>query len=314
MSKEKRMESEYQSGRYLPEDLEKKILSKLPVRSLIRFKCVSKKWSSLITADSLFITSHLEHQHQFNSFTVLFLRPRSFGLDLSNHTCTSTRLMFLRDESNALELDQSHILTPICDRDLYIYDKELYIHDMTVFRNGLVCILTTFLKSWKTILWNPATREFRELPEPNLHADRIVVRETSINSWFDPHNKDYKLLRMAKIIAGYSHLDDSKEGLLVHEFSLKSNCWSEVKPYPRLTNDLLSGSKPTWTKQWTSGTPSVGRWCWEDLATFRVNRDEYRNMESSSPYVPFEEDDMSCWQVMKAFEYVESLVSVHPEP
>ncbi|GMN52861.1 hypothetical protein TIFTF001_022005 [Ficus carica] len=350
MSKEKRMESEYQSGRSLPEDLEKKILLKLPVRSLIQFKCVSKKWSSLITADSLFITSHLEHQHQFNSSTLLFLKPKTSRFDLFNQNCTPARLMFLRDKSNAVELDTSHILTPI-------YDRELYIYDMTVFR-------------------------------------------------FDPHNKDYKLLRMAKI-TDYSHLDDVKKRILVHVFSLKGNCWSEVKPYPRLgsclpssyveafnqksscvelngvlywlnvisddilsfeidgilsfdlgsgifgevdtprqcqcirelvkwegkslavivqnfplnefecwamqENDLSGGSKPTWTKQWTSGTPSVGRWCWEDPATFRVNRDEHGNMESSSLDVPREEDDMSCWQVENTFEYVESLVSVHPE-
>lgn len=308
--------------------------------------------------------------------------------------------MFLRDESNAVELDKSHIL-------IHIYDRELYIYDMTVFRNGLVCLLaSTFLKSWKTILWNPATREFRELPEPNLHVDGILIHDISINSGFDPQNKDYKLLRMAKI-TDYSHLDDVKKIILVHVFSLKSNCWSEVKPYPRLgsclpssyvqafsqksscvelngvlywlnvisddilsfeidgilsfdlssgifgeldtprqcqcirelvkwerkslavivqnfplnefecwamqENDLSSGSKPTWTKQWTSGTPSVGRWCWEDPATFRVNRDEHGNMESSSLDVPREEDDMSCWQVENTFEYVESLVSVHPE-
>ncbi|KAF3540201.1 hypothetical protein F2Q69_00025313 [Brassica cretica] len=34
---------------YIPFDLTEEILSKLPVKSLARFQCVSKLWSSLIT-------------------------------------------------------------------------------------------------------------------------------------------------------------------------------------------------------------------------------------------------------------------------
>ena len=53
----------------LPEDIVPDILKWLPVKSLVRFRCVSKSWHSLITSSS-FIHMHL-HFNQSRSLIIL---------------------------------------------------------------------------------------------------------------------------------------------------------------------------------------------------------------------------------------------------
>jgi hypothetical protein len=52
-------------GRDLPEDLSMEILSRLPVKSLICCKCISKSWYAVVTYPS-FITKHLKTSHNSN--------------------------------------------------------------------------------------------------------------------------------------------------------------------------------------------------------------------------------------------------------
>ncbi|MCI24237.1 F-box/kelch-repeat protein, partial [Trifolium medium] len=67
-----------QPPRFLPEELIIQILLRLPVRSLLEFKCVCKSWKTRIS-DPKFAKSHLEiltvnpsitHQHIFSSHCI----------------------------------------------------------------------------------------------------------------------------------------------------------------------------------------------------------------------------------------------------
>ncbi|KAL5769476.1 hypothetical protein ACOSP7_013630 [Xanthoceras sorbifolium] len=49
----------------LPEDMIIEILSILPVKSLIRFRCVSKSWYALVKSSS-FISKHLKKDHNIH--------------------------------------------------------------------------------------------------------------------------------------------------------------------------------------------------------------------------------------------------------
>ncbi|EEF35969.1 hypothetical protein RCOM_1028290 [Ricinus communis] len=54
---------------HVPEDIAIDILLRLPVKPLLRFKCVSKTWYSLIS-DPCFIKSHLQLSNNHKKFVV----------------------------------------------------------------------------------------------------------------------------------------------------------------------------------------------------------------------------------------------------
>ncbi|KAH0987544.1 hypothetical protein GBA52_014721 [Prunus armeniaca] len=60
----------------LPSTMIEEILSRLPVKSLCRFKCVSKPWSSLISEDPGFVASHLCKGFGEDIYDLLFRRRR----------------------------------------------------------------------------------------------------------------------------------------------------------------------------------------------------------------------------------------------
>ncbi|XP_042515312.1 F-box protein CPR1-like [Macadamia integrifolia] len=61
------------SSKNLPEDLIIDILSRLPVKSLLRFRCVSKPWCTLIT-DPSFIKMHLNRSLAINTNLTLIYK------------------------------------------------------------------------------------------------------------------------------------------------------------------------------------------------------------------------------------------------
>ncbi|KAL5787349.1 hypothetical protein ACOSP7_004298 [Xanthoceras sorbifolium] len=58
----------------LPEDMIIEILSILPVKSLIRFRCVSKSWYALVRSSS-FISKHLKNDHNIHLILMFLLWP-----------------------------------------------------------------------------------------------------------------------------------------------------------------------------------------------------------------------------------------------
>ncbi|CAN8305498.1 unnamed protein product [Cochlearia groenlandica] len=79
---EKKTSPQYSNGIHIPLDLTVNILSKLPVKSLVRFQCVSNLWSSLIL-DSMIITPTRSNPRRLP----LFIFPHWL---LNSSTCSST--------------------------------------------------------------------------------------------------------------------------------------------------------------------------------------------------------------------------------
>ena len=161
---------------YLPEEVVLEILQRLPVKSLIRFRCVSKSWNSLIKS-SAFINSHLTRSLSLSSNKLIF-RQRvdkpSFYPDLECYK--------LIDDTIDSSSDQiQHIDCPLTCR--------LFFHfNLIGSVNGLFCLH----ELERYVLWNPSIRKFITLPKTC-----ITVKTSSRNAFgFDPRTNDYKVVRI----------------------------------------------------------------------------------------------------------------------
>ncbi|XP_058214496.1 F-box/kelch-repeat protein At3g23880-like [Rhododendron vialii] len=177
----------------LPSEMTIEILSRLPVKSLLRFKSVCKTWYDLIETPD-FISKHLQTQSTLNPPSVLVT---SYHRETQKHTAS---LFFNVGFINgAVNLD-----FPLLDRiDSKNSGRRRFPVSVGTC-NGLVCISLSHY-GFPLILWNPCTRQFREIPNsewqwlddpyPDDNGDKMV---DGVSFGFGYHSSanDYKLIRI----------------------------------------------------------------------------------------------------------------------
>ncbi|KAB1201526.1 hypothetical protein CJ030_MR0G003213 [Morella rubra] len=179
----------------LPEDIIVEILLQLPVKPLLRFRCVSKRWFSLIS-DPHFAKSHFKRASE-----------RTQRLLLS----TSLRL-------GSLEVDKPFGNGSAVKKLNFPFKQRGRRVKILGSCNGLVCVSLYGHKDF--YIWNPSTGDCRKLPDPAIavHRKNIYIHGFG----YDSSTDDYKLL-----VGSYPLPRPSREaeGKL---FSLKSNSWKTV--------------------------------------------------------------------------------------
>ncbi|XP_058759145.1 F-box/kelch-repeat protein At3g06240-like [Vicia villosa] len=198
---------------YLPHELIIQILLRLPVKSLVRFKCVCKLWFSLIS-DSCFANSHFEltaatHDRRIMLISTLFHESRSIDFETSlNHFSTSPSLDFLRPHSQS----NFHI-------------------EMKSSCRGFILLYCSWNFSTSSIsLWNPSTGVHKHIPSivSNLDPDDIFYL---YGFGYDESTDDYLVVSMS--------CDSSSVFLNISSrlniFSLRANTWKEIE-YTGLLN------------------------------------------------------------------------------
>ncbi|KAK6233886.1 hypothetical protein QUC31_006292 [Theobroma cacao] len=154
-----------------PDDLLTEILLRLPVKAIIRFKCVAKTWYSLFESPS-FASQHLSISKKNKRFLIC-------------HTDTSGNLVM------RLFVDQ----TLVSYQDLFPQMPQ-HIGDeypIICIYDGLLCLCNT--KPNYITLWNPFTREFRLLPQCNENMPpQIETFGHVIGFGWDSFSNDYKVI------------------------------------------------------------------------------------------------------------------------
>ncbi|PRQ35040.1 putative F-box domain, galactose oxidase/kelch, beta-propeller, F-box associated interaction [Rosa chinensis] len=186
----------------LPEDVLVKILCRLPVKYLIRFTCVSKRWRSVITSDPQFAKSHLQLALQQGTLRHRVLTSAYyfyFELATPYHD-VPTRFHSFEDNSSVRTLT-------------YPTEENNYPH-ILVSCNGLVLLAEPTTSQFNLYIWNPTTRFSRKIPHlPESDLFSISLGHVSATD-------DYKVVLIP--LSGSSG----------HVYSLREKIWKVVEVPP----------------------------------------------------------------------------------
>ncbi|XP_060199665.1 F-box/kelch-repeat protein At3g23880-like isoform X1 [Lycium barbarum] len=157
--------------RAFPDDLAMEILVRLPVKSLLRFKCACKNWYALIKSPS-FIQQHLNCSKN----KVLIY---DYGAPDDDDDSPPISLIILDDQNQENNPQRFRGMAKL----LGSVDGLFYLE--CEFDRKLV----------SCALWNPATREVRPLPLPAPETDDSnFYGERNFGFGLDPLTNDYKVV------------------------------------------------------------------------------------------------------------------------
>ena len=187
----------------LPEEIITEILTRLPVKSLLRFKLVSKDWYSLITNPE-FIASHL-HKYSTQKSSIL-LR----GFRWPEHSST---LSFLHRKDtttfHSLHIPQSLMYNHTFMRN-YFLNPQISPNLSFILigsSGGLLCIKLCDYHGIDYVLWNPATRKFKYVKHPQQDFQLLM-------DGFGHNGKmnDYMLVKIGRLFhsPNFDAVDDDQ--------------------------------------------------------------------------------------------------------
>ncbi|KAL3533567.1 hypothetical protein ACH5RR_007088 [Cinchona calisaya] len=185
----------------LPGDVIANILTKLPVKSLLRFKLVCKSWCEFITS-SYFIKLHLSNPITTHNLLIL---SHLNDYDVSEFSILTQNDNFPDADNLFVKMPPPFPLDP--DEFLHVFDS----------CNGLVCLGLKIMP--KLVLWNPATRKFRFVPLPERRTFGMPLPAMGLGYVED--TGDYKIVRIAQ---------DYKlsEKMMAWVYTLSSDSWKQL--------------------------------------------------------------------------------------
>ncbi|KAM5576115.1 F-box protein CPR1-like [Rosa sericea] len=205
---------------YLPEDVIVRIMQRLPIKSLIRFTCVSKRWRFIILSDPDFAKSQFQiaSHHQTLCHRLLI------------STVSITESFNSLDEFNSLDLDTP----PLGENSLVLrrVGCPLTQHPVTILCscNGLI-LAALYDQENKMYIWNPSTQFFKKLPDPADLPSELLCFGFGYLSATD----DYKVIANFKVSDDYYvdevevRVEKEKKGKEMHIFSSKANTWKRTE-------------------------------------------------------------------------------------
>uniref|UniRef100_A0A803N7S8 F-box domain-containing protein n=2 Tax=Chenopodium quinoa TaxID=63459 RepID=A0A803N7S8_CHEQI len=215
----------------LPTDIISEILCRLPVKTLLRFLCVSKSWYSLIKTPK-FIKLHLNQTLKSNTNRHLLLTHSTLSsgeLRRQFHFSEIKGHPFIGRFNPRKDTCPLGVPPDSCP----LQPAGLQFHGSC---NGVVCISDP--EKIDVVLYNPNTKTHRFLPKTeNPYPDKFSI----FGFGYDSGSDDYKVLRMMQCVGPNDEiLNDARV------YSLRKNSWRKIDhmPYHVIYDDggvLLDG-------------------------------------------------------------------------
>ncbi|KAL3646168.1 hypothetical protein CASFOL_011348 [Castilleja foliolosa] len=193
----------------LSEDVTIEILSRLPVKSLLRFKSVCRSWNAIIN-NPTFVSKH----HQTISSNE---HPQVVLISRRDDNTNNRVISLLRNDPHYTFVDQ-HIPT---------FLNDMFGHVRLIGPcNGIVCL---YGFPDNIALWNPSIRDFKKLPQSLVQRpSNAKVRGGDLGVGFDSKTRDLKVMQILFCV--------SADCGLVHQveiYSSRTNSWRKYEhPVP----------------------------------------------------------------------------------
>ncbi|KAH6804189.1 hypothetical protein C2S51_032436 [Perilla frutescens var. frutescens] len=214
-------DDEFIFGGTLPQEIITEVLLRLPVKSLLRFKSVSKEWLSLISSSN-FVMAHLKISTKNNAYIhdKLIFGSKTFYMDL--YTCSISSLMMgsvpnpiypVTDENSPFDLVW-------CDNLSFEPGDSLWLVGSC---NGLVCVA---VDASSIILWNPTIRKSKLIPDSGTDMDFEYFSITYAFGYDELHD-DYKVV---EFFGAARETGVYETELKV--YSMRTNSWKVLSNWP----------------------------------------------------------------------------------
>ncbi|KAF6146034.1 hypothetical protein GIB67_033393 [Kingdonia uniflora] len=200
----------------IPDEVIEEILSKLPVKSLFRFKSVCKLWDHL-PSDPKFVNLHLKQSHKKPPTAIAFFRDEYVHPYDPHVSYFSIRCLGKVVQNLGIMYPVMNIALPS------------HFYTMGLPCDGLICFPAQCLN--RIYLCNPGTCEALELPRPTTNRILYSTFNYVCRIGFDAFNNNYKVFNT------FHCPDGSLWGEILTLGSLE---WRSVGIYPYLNEETRS--------------------------------------------------------------------------
>ncbi|OIT39252.1 PREDICTED: F-box/kelch-repeat protein At3g23880-like [Nicotiana attenuata] len=205
---------------FLPRDIVIEILLRLPVKSLLRFKSVSKPFCSLIKNPN-FISKHIGKTTQE--------KPPHLLIMGRHHKTLEVKVRLIHSLTKPSHIPPLHFDVPFG----LTSEKTRIVGSA----NGLICLNLVNHNGVAIVIWNPATKTFKPVTRSPYVSTLCKLSVTDLGFGYHPGNDDYMVVRLLNVAT-------SRRKYEVEVYTLSTNSWRKIASDGRVLLVILPFWKP----------------------------------------------------------------------